>query len=411
MPADKKNTLLVFSQVYIPDPAAVGQYMADTCEEMARRGWQVKVYSSRRGYHDPSIEYPASEVLNNVNIFRLPCSSFGKKNLVIRISGQLLFLAQCILRGLLTPRLGGIFIATSPPFGTLAALAVSYVRSVPIVYWAMDINPDQAIASGKFSSKAWPVRAFEVLNKLILSRASGVVTLDRFMKEKLLAKKNITDKLLISPTWPHEDYLEPIEHRQNPFRQQYHLEDKLVIMYSGNHTPVHPLNTVFDAIEEVKDIEQLVFMFIGDGLSKPDVENFIIQHNHANVLSVPYQPLESIKYSLSAADLHLVIMGDNMVGCVHPCKLYGALAVKRPILFIGPEDCHITDLLRAHNVGWMVRHGDSTGLAAIIKDILASDTKELTEKGQQAYALINQEFSKQKLCGTFCDFLEEKLRS
>ena len=57
-----RDTLLVVSQVYPPDPAAVGQHLADATEEMVRRGWRVVVYTARRGYDDPSVLYPSAEI-------------------------------------------------------------------------------------------------------------------------------------------------------------------------------------------------------------------------------------------------------------------------------------------------------------------------------------------------------------
>ena len=88
------RTLLVISQVYVPDPAAVGQHLSDLCEEMVRRGWRVVVYAAARGYDDPSVRYPRRETLHGVEIRRLPCSSFGKRSLAVRLAAQLLFLAQ-----------------------------------------------------------------------------------------------------------------------------------------------------------------------------------------------------------------------------------------------------------------------------------------------------------------------------
>src|SRR5687768_15943333 len=49
-PMDRRKTLLILSQVFVPDPASVGQHMADVAAEMARRGHRVKVYASARGY-------------------------------------------------------------------------------------------------------------------------------------------------------------------------------------------------------------------------------------------------------------------------------------------------------------------------------------------------------------------------
>ena len=49
-------------------------------------------------------------------------------------------------------------------------------------------------------------------------------------------------------------------------------------------------------------------------------------------------------------------MGDQFVGIVHPCKIYNILAVKRPFLYIGPKDSHVSDIIaklsRIYFVPW-----------------------------------------------------------
>ncbi len=66
------KSFLIISQVYVPDPASVGQHIADAAAEMARRGYRVIVYASARGYDDPSKVYPRRETLNGVDVRRLP---------------------------------------------------------------------------------------------------------------------------------------------------------------------------------------------------------------------------------------------------------------------------------------------------------------------------------------------------
>ena len=97
---DNQKHLLLVSQVYLPDPAAVGQYMADVAEEMAREGWKVTVLTSQRGYDDPSQLFPKSEIINGVNVRRLPFSSFGKKTIAHRLIGQALFCLQAAFHGI-----------------------------------------------------------------------------------------------------------------------------------------------------------------------------------------------------------------------------------------------------------------------------------------------------------------------
>src|SRR3989442_11462923 len=106
--ANRKSskTLLILSQVFVPDPASVGQHMADVAFEMARRGHRVLVYTSARGYENPSVIYPKHETIQGVEIRRIGFASFGKKNFLLRILGTASFMLQAIVIALRTPDLG-----------------------------------------------------------------------------------------------------------------------------------------------------------------------------------------------------------------------------------------------------------------------------------------------------------------
>jgi len=155
----KPKRLLVFSQTFVPDPASVGQHMADVAVEMARRGFSVRVYCSARGYDDPSVIYPAQENLHGVDVRRIPFASFGKKSILTRILGTFSFMTQVFLRGLFAPA-DGIFFSTSPPLIGIVACFIGLVRRIPVAYWAMDLNPDQLIAMHKIKPRSFAARAF-----------------------------------------------------------------------------------------------------------------------------------------------------------------------------------------------------------------------------------------------------------
>src|SRR5690606_2619355 len=110
------------------------------------------------------------------------------------------------------------------------------------------------------------------------------------------------------------------------------------------------------------------FAFVGGGKGKAVVEEFAQKYPQAPIVCLPYQPLATLSYSLSASDLQVVSMGDAMVGCVHPCKVYGALALGRPILYLGPEKSHVGDILREAQCGWQVGHGEVDRIVASIRE-------------------------------------------
>lgn len=404
-PNQSRPTLLVISQVYPPDPASVGQHMHDAAAEMARRGWDVRVLASARGYDDPSKKYPQRENLDAVRVRRLPLSSFGKNSIAVRLLGGFIFTALAALRALFMRRVDAIVVSTSPPMAPIAAIIVSILRGAPILYWVMDLNPDQMIELGKIAERSLPARLFDILNRAILRRSRRVVVLDRFMADRVNRKHDVSAKLMIAPPWPHEDHLEPVAHEANPFRAEHDLAGRFVVMYSGNHSPANPLDTIIAAAERLSNRDDIRFLFIGGGLEKTKVEAAIAR-GARNIVSLPYQPIASLRYSLSAADAHLVTLGDEVVGVVHPCKVYGAMSVARPVLFMGPMPSHVADLLDEESIGWHAAHGDVGGAVRVIETMASTPPAERDAIGARARALIKGRLSKAALCGEFCDAIE-----
>jgi len=95
-----------------------------------------------------------------------------------------------------------------------------------------------------------------------------VVALDRYMAERLGRNTPLEGKVQILPPWPMEGYLERVEHEDNPFRREHGLEGKLVFMYSGNHSSVHPLDTILEAIRAFREDDGVRFLFVGGGKGK-----------------------------------------------------------------------------------------------------------------------------------------------
>lgn len=404
-----KPTFLIISQVYIPDPASVGQHIADAAAEMVKRGYRVIVYASARGYDDPSKKYSSRETLHGVDVRRLPLSSLGKSSIAIRLVAQWIFLIQAMVRGLFTRNLAGIMVSTSPPFCGFAGAVIATLRGVPVKYWLMDLNPDQMVAMGKLKQTSLPVKIFDWFNRVILRRSSDIVVLDRFMLERVIKKGVAVEaKTAIMPPWPHEDELARIAHAENPFRKKQNLDGQFVIMYSGNHSPANPIKTILDAAERFQGDPSIVFMCIGGGGGKKEVEDKVAK-GIKNIRSLPYQPLNEIKYSLSAADVHIVSVGPGVVGIVHPCKVYGAMAVSRPILLLGPNPCHVSDLIDQHKIGWHIAHGDVDGAERVIKQIVATPREELDAMGRRAAEVIRTQLSKNILQTKFCDVLQKGL--
>lgn len=400
----RQRTLLIISQVYAPDPAAVGQHITDVAEEMTRRGWRVVVYTSDRGYDDPSQRYLRRERRNGVDVRRLPLSSFGKRSIAIRLMAQSFFMLEATFLGLLTRRLSVVLVSTSPPFAGMGGSLISFIRRVPLVWWVMDLNPDQMIAAGKLSSRSLAARFLDWMNRVTLARSRSVVVLDRYMRDRVLAKRDVDEKLHVVPPWAPEEAGRKQPTQPNAFRARHNLNDSFVVMYSGNHALQHPLDTLLAAAEQMQGDKSVRFVFVGGGAGKAIVEKRIAA-GASNLVSLPFQPLEAIGDSLSAADVHVVSMGDEVVGIVHPCKIYGAMAIGRPILFFGPQRSHGGDILAGGAFGKVVAHGDVAAAVAAIKEFQSMGRESLVKAGQMAAQTADQSFSRSDLLARVCNIV------
>ncbi len=363
--------VLILNQAFCPDVVSSGQHAADLAVSLVQAGHEVTVLADARAYDDRRRRFLARENWRGVHIVRASSTGFGKASRWRRAADFASFMLSCALRLLFLPRFDVIVAMTSPPLiSLLGALAVP-LKARKLLFWSLDLNPDEAIAAGWLDEESLPARSLSRLMLYSMRRAERIVVLDRFMEERIRAKGIAADKIDIVPPWAHDDLVRFDAEARERFRERYGLSDKFVVMYSGNHSPCHPLDTLLAAAERLADHPEIVFVFVGGGseFSKP-LE--LYRRGARNILCLPYQPKSELAGSLSAADLHVVVMGDAFVGIVHPCKVYNILAVGSPFLYIGPQWSHITDLvgdLQGDYSVLLTGHGE---VELVIAEVLAA---------------------------------------
>lgn len=397
---------MILSQVYPPDPAAVGQHLADVAEEMVRRGWRVVVYTASRGYDDPRVRYAARETRAGVEVRRLGFSSFGKRSLAIRLIAQLLFVAQAIPRIACRSGVSCLLVSTSPPFAGFIGAIAAAMRRMPLVWWVMDVNPDQLVAVGRVRADSWAVRLFDWMNRRALRAARAVIVLDRWMMEVIQRKSMAPISMHVIPPWAGAEPHGAGAHEDNPFRARLQCDDRRVVMYSGNHAITSPLTTLLAAIRKMGDVGGLMFVFVGGGAGKADVERLISERPDLPVRSLPYQPRDTLPFSLTAADVHVVSLADEAVGLVHPCKLYGAMAVGRPVIALASAESYVGEIVPGRDIGWRVSHGDVDGLIAVLREVSDAGNAQLRTMGQAARNVALHTFRRDRALAAVCDVLE-----
>lgn len=377
--------VLLLNHYYWPDVSANAQYGTQLAEDLVRAGMDVHTIASVGDYlgrrKTPLAKY---EEHNGVHIHRVPVTNFGKRTAKHRLLDAVSFHAMAFLVAMRLPRPDVLITQTAPLLIVASARLISWLRRSRLVVWCQDVWPDIAFALGLFRRKSYSGRVFRWVSHASMRRADCIVAIGRCMQNYLSATLRMKHgRIVYFPNWGDSKDLQPVEHENNDFRHALGCDDKFVVLYSGNMGWGHPFESIMAAAAELAGDDRIRFLLIGDGQRRPYIEDYVRTHALENVILLPYQPYEQLSRSLSAGDVHLISLDERLDGLLIPSKLYGALAVARPVLFLGSDGNEIAYVLRDTGCGMRITPSDPAVLVAALQDAAAraSVWKEMGRKG------------------------------
>lgn len=398
--------VLLLNQVFFPDVAATAQHAHDLAKHLVKHGHQVQVIASRSLYGQKGAALPAHEVVDGIEIFRVGKSIFGKAGILARVADFGLFYVAAAIKSLVLPKADVVVPFTTPPFIALLGWGLKVLRGSKYVYWVMDLYPDLPVACGVMKPTSIVTRFFEGVNRFCLRRADRVVVLGRCMLQRVRDKQTDRGHIMHIGVWSDQGEVKPIARAENPYRAEWGLGDRFVVMYSGNFGLGHDVDTMLQAAERLKDDDRIRFVFAGGGKKKKIVDDFVSSRGLKNCVLAPYQPREKLDASLSCADVHLVSLLEGVEGIMVPCKLFGAMAAGRGSIFIGHPDSEIARVLTENDAGLVVRQGDVESLVRTIQDLAAS-AERTTALGDHARAALKRAYDREAACEQWRQVLEE----
>lgn len=399
--------VLAINQFYAPDHAATSQLLTELCEDLAAEGEDVTVIASRGTYLGGG-KLPAAEVRAGVRVVRPWATSLGKASVPRRLADYLSFWATAVASAATEARPDVMLVLTTPPMIASGGVLVSAARGVPLVTWVQDVYPEVAVAFGVIAAGHPAATGFSLLQRATYRAARRVVALSAGMGERLVSQGAPRERLRVIPNWADGRAIYPLAHEENPFRREHDLEGRFVAMYSGNLGVGHDVATFLGAARLLdKTRPEVLFLFIGDGSRRAEAE--ALGRGLRNVRFLPYQPYETLRQSLSAADVHLISLREGLEGLLVPSKLYGALASGRPVMYVGPSACEVARVVREHDVGWEGRPGDVEGLCRALERA-AAEPGWGKARGARARAIFEAEFDQAIAVGRWRRVLAEAAR-
>jgi glycosyltransferase involved in cell wall biosynthesis len=317
-----------------------------------------------------------------VHIIRAAGATLDPRKFVGRATNYMTYFGSAIVKSLRIRTPDVVVALTDPPIVGLAALATARRANVPFVFVCEDIFPEVAMLLEDFHSSSVN-RALAQVNRFLVRAATRIVALGDTMKRRLVEGKGADpSKVAIIHNWADCSAVAPGS-RDNAFARRHGLVAKFVVLHAGNIGLAQDLDIALHAAEQLRDRSEIVFVFVGEGAKKDDLQERAHRRNLRNVMFLPFQPREAMAESYATADIALISLKRGLSGVIVPSKVYNVLASGRPCVAAVEDDCEVADIIRRHSCGYVVSPGAAVDLGARVLE-LAQDRRKAEELGARA---------------------------
>lgn len=375
-------TIILINRFYSPDHSATAQLASDLAQSLIANGQSVSVITSRKRYDDPTVKLPPREQLHGVTIHRVWATRFGRNNLIGRAFDYGSFYCSATLKAIMLTQKNDIIIAkTDPPLLSVGASITARLKKAKLINWCQDLFPEIAQSLGINWLKGFAGTTLKKLRNASLKQAYANVALHKKMADKL-AKEGIPPETIVTiPNWCDTAITPPMIDLKS-LRKDWGYSEECVIGYSGNLGRAHMPDKIGDLIEATNDIPNLRWLFIGGGIGMDQLKERVSAKNIKTVDFHNYQPREKLSESLSVPDYHLISLDPDCEGYIVPSKFYGALAVKRPVIFLGAPDGAIANDINEPELGLTL---DASNSAIEWRETLSKLTQKHTTTAQKIF--------------------------
>lgn len=408
-----KKILMIVNYFY-PDLASTGQLMTELCEEIQNE-FELTVVAAFPNYTGNIPEkykgkFIVKEKYQNVNILRVRVPEFDKTKKISRLKYIVSYFINVIFAMIISGKQDLIFTISQPPIlGGLLGVIGKTIKRAKLIYNIQDFNPEQIEAVG-YSKNKFMIELTRKIDNFSCKAADRVVIVGQDMRETLgkrFKNKKIPDHVVIN-NWIDEKNIYSLE-EDHPkvleFKRKYDLKDRFVLMYSGNIGLYYDLDNIIEVIGRFKSNPEVIFAFVGEGAVKPILINYCDKENIKNVRFIPYQKKEDLVYSLNAADVHIVTNAKGIKGVSVPSKIYGVMAVEKPILGILEEGSEARRLIEQSGCGDCCEPGEYMEIEKTMNKYI-EQKKVLKDKGAKGRAYLETYYTKEQSIDKYKDLFK-----
>jgi len=404
--------VLIHSIVFSPDGVSTAYLYNDIALGLVDNGFDVVVLTTTPHYNliDSELEkQPLSKKLfglyyvsyfNGIIVYHIPLKKY--KSTLKRIISFIYWHLVSLLFALSLEKINFV-LSPSPPISIgFISLLIAKIKGAKAVYNVQEIYPDLLINQGNLKS-SFVINLLKKFEKFIYNSSDAVVTIDNIFYSTILPRFRDSRKLHIIPNFVDTDLYMPLKSQQILPSIFGEKNGKIKILYAGNIGFFQDWGPVLFAAKELLD-ENIEFWIIGEGVQKEFLEKEVQDLNLTNVRIFPYQSRELIPIINNYADIHFIVINQQMEQEGFPSKVYTIMACAKPLVVVTGEKTPLFIFLKGNNCAEIVTSDRNLNFTNSIRKL--ANNKELREEmGINGYNEIIKNYSKKVVVSRYANLL------
>jgi colanic acid biosynthesis glycosyl transferase WcaI len=342
------------------------------------------------------------EVIQGIRVIRVWSYITANEGFVKRTLDYVSFALTSLFAGLFVKG-ANLIIATSPQFFcAIGGYLLSRIKRRPFVFELRDLWPDSIVAVGAMK-ESFAIRVLRRLEYFLYRSAALIVSVTNSFKAVLVSNGIDPDKIVIVPNGIDSTIYCP---GQKPLSllQRFQLEGKFVVAYVGTVGLAHGLGTVLESAAALRNCGDIVFIIVGTGAQRVELESQCRERALSNVLFVGSVTKQEVVDYWRLCDVALVVLRDTpLFSHVLPSKMFEAMGMERPII-LGVRG-ESKQVLEAAGAGIPVPPEDEKALTAAI-DFLRKAPESATSMGRSGRLYVVKEFNRDTLAQRMLEALK-----
>jgi len=347
--------IYIVSEYFPPSFASTGQLMEELALELSEY-FDVNIVTTI----DKKI--PA-KIYDKLKIKWFRFTKLDKNKKVGRVYNGLKFLFKTFFFLLFSDKKSVFLFVSNPPYIAVVGCLLNFLRGARYVYLIHDQYPEIAEALGYLKPNSALVKIWKGVNNKIFGRAEKIIALGALMKNKIgeLYPK-YSDKISVVTNWADRKVIFPISQKED-IKKKIGYSQKFIVQYSGNIGLFHNLEALIDAANLLKDYQDILFLFIGDGGKKKSLISKKDEYGLNNVVFENYLEKKYLNLSLNLADIAIISLDDRVNNLCVPSKFCGIIASGTPIVALCSPDTDIGYEVQNKKLGYLAAQNDPNDIA------------------------------------------------